>query len=552
MNYHNNTFSPRQPAYNQWQNQSWNTNFHSNNNFSPRQPFPPFPNHAPCGPMAMQGSGFHRPQFQNNRHASPQYFQGGNRGGYGNFQGGPRVTSPHPSGRSFQGNWNNSNNSNNNPNGYQKSKKKKVDKRDLAENNNFFCDTCDRGFKMKDKYDEHVDGHQQCSVAGCPYVAAPKLVQLHFQLQHKCGLAKKVWSLESQKDVDKWIAERKKNFPTSGNIKKKEAEQMDRNERGEVLETKQFGKFRKGQFGNNSQNFNTGPHDGGRGSHRGRRGRYKRAYDRLNASITADTSSDKQHNTDDSCESPLKKRNMDCGSEQTYSLNSTAEEDPLSQMVNKSVEKEETKDNLENEKPVDSSKLIGGLAGIIDSYNSDGEAEINKGQTTLCIKKNECEDSFTGTNKNVQNTAMESKHSQQHPNHPNKQQAVWLPRKRVTLLERLLAQEIRHERNVVLQCVYYIVKNNFFARKTSKMSAELATELEQAKKCNDDTKSCCTNVSEVLPTKADNSNDDTCCINGLEGLATVELESEVQRADNSNGNTCCSNESKGLPTIECR
>ncbi|XP_041347125.1 nuclear fragile X mental retardation-interacting protein 1-like [Gigantopelta aegis] len=118
---------------------------------------------------------------------------------------------------------------------------KKVDKRDLAENNNFFCDTCNRGFKMKDKYDEHVDGHQQCSVAGCPYVAAPKLVQLHFQLQHKCGLAKKVWSLESQENVDKWIAEKRKNFPTSGNIKKKEAEQKDRNERGEVLETKQFG-----------------------------------------------------------------------------------------------------------------------------------------------------------------------------------------------------------------------------------------------------------------------------------------------------------------------
>ena len=31
-----------------------------------------------------------------------------------------------------------------------------------------------------------------------------------------------------------------------------------------------------------------------------------------------------------------------------------------------------------------------------------------------------------------------------------------------TLLEKLLAPEIRHERNVILQCLRHIVKNNFF------------------------------------------------------------------------------------------
>lgn len=32
----------------------------------------------------------------------------------------------------------------------------------------------------------------------------------------------------------------------------------------------------------------------------------------------------------------------------------------------------------------------------------------------------------------------------------------------LTLLEKLLRKEIRHERNVILQCVNYVVKNNFF------------------------------------------------------------------------------------------
>ncbi|CAI9616087.1 unnamed protein product [Staurois parvus] len=35
-------------------------------------------------------------------------------------------------------------------------------------------------------------------------------------------------------------------------------------------------------------------------------------------------------------------------------------------------------------------------------------------------------------------------------------------RKRTTLLEMLLARDIRHERNVILQCVKYIYHNNFF------------------------------------------------------------------------------------------
>lgn len=35
-------------------------------------------------------------------------------------------------------------------------------------------------------------------------------------------------------------------------------------------------------------------------------------------------------------------------------------------------------------------------------------------------------------------------------------------RRKVTLLEKLLEPDIRHERNVILQCVRYVVQNNFF------------------------------------------------------------------------------------------
>jgi len=41
-----------------------------------------------------------------------------------------------------------------------------------------------------------------------------------------------------------------------------------------------------------------------------------------------------------------------------------------------------------------------------------------------------------------------------------------------TLLEKLLAPEIRHERNVILQCLRHIVKRNFFDVGHTKLPAE--------------------------------------------------------------------------------
>lgn len=41
------------------------------------------------------------------------------------------------------------------------------------------------------------------------------------------------------------------------------------------------------------------------------------------------------------------------------------------------------------------------------------------------------------------------------------QRKYFRKKKRATLLEKLLANEIRHERNVLLQCIQYVVENKF-------------------------------------------------------------------------------------------
>ena len=60
-------------------------------------------------------------------------------------------------------------------------KKPKIDKRDLPENNKFYCEVCDRGFKLEEKYNEHLDTHETCNVNGCKFTAAAKLVEIHYR-----------------------------------------------------------------------------------------------------------------------------------------------------------------------------------------------------------------------------------------------------------------------------------------------------------------------------------------------------------------------------------
>ncbi|XP_076350657.1 nuclear FMR1 interacting protein 1 isoform X2 [Tachypleus tridentatus] len=109
----------------------------------------------------------------------------------------------------------------------------------------FYCDTCDRLYAEKKNLDDHLAEHVKCLIDGCKFEAHNKVVVIHRKMQHDTGLAKKIMNLNTPEEIEKWRSERRKKYPTKSNIARKNAELAEKTARGEVIETKYFGKIRR-------------------------------------------------------------------------------------------------------------------------------------------------------------------------------------------------------------------------------------------------------------------------------------------------------------------
>ncbi|KAL3846547.1 hypothetical protein ACJMK2_017526 [Sinanodonta woodiana] len=359
--------------------------------------------------------------------------------------------------------------------GFKKKKKKqKPSKRDLPENNLFFCDACDRGFKTEEKYNEHVDGHSKCEVAGCTYIAAPKLVQLHYRLQHTSGLAKKIWSLDSEEDIEKWRAERRKNYPTASNLERKKQIRSEKEARGEVLENKYFGKMR-GQSGRNQ----------GEGRN------FKKKRNRRSRKRTHDDSEDQDVNSESSSLKKSRNKDTELLSEDNNSTallgkSESSITDPLALLLDGIMSGSDTDDEdlllsaLSSASSVDkvvsgTLSAAGGLGSLISAYDDPCDEHSHMKDM----------DSKPGTwdknqHKNGNKGGQDNKNGKQRGNerqmNEDKKKTDLFYRANPSLLEKLLANEIRQERNKILQCVHYIVKNNFFGVGSRPISPKVVTE----------------------------------------------------------------------------
>ncbi|ORX92817.1 hypothetical protein LY90DRAFT_520564, partial [Neocallimastix californiae] len=96
------------------------------------------------------------------------------------------------------------------------------------------CKTCEKTFNGARQHETHMSLHKKCPE--CDFEASKKVLNLHIEECHSKSINKNSFiSLNTPEEIEKWIADRKKNYPTDANIQRKKKELQEKIDRGEVI-----------------------------------------------------------------------------------------------------------------------------------------------------------------------------------------------------------------------------------------------------------------------------------------------------------------------------
>lgn len=308
----------------------------------------------------------------------------------------------------------------------------------------FSCERCNRSFKSQDLLSAHVSEHVTCGIDGCTFTAHPKIIQNHIQMQHETGLAAQIMRLNTPEEIEKWREERKRKFPTAANMARRQEELEEKKLRGEVLSVS------NDRFNRKRSNAR------GRGRGRGRGG--SRGDTRKPRSVEHPSGTTKPPVAPATAKPVPVPKSLTAPSVKT---NGALEKKVLSDgEVDSEEETEASNDSLR-----DQGKSANALASLMGAYASDSDSETEETPAKKPALMDEAVDE-------PKVAAVEDKEAPapdrgRRPKKSKPPRAAPGPKTtmrpiRLTLLQKLLEDEIVHERNVILQCVHYIYERDFF------------------------------------------------------------------------------------------
>lgn len=296
-----------------------------------------------------------------------------------------------------------------------------------------YCDVCDRGFKNNAKKVEHYQQHIKCDEPGCSFEAHFKLVAIHKQNLHGPNALR--IKVETPEEIQRWREERKRKYPSYSNVQQKADKMSKRERQGNVLDNKNFGKMRHKKQVTSIQR---------------------------NATAQSQTKIDRVSQQDSST------NQNDIGSKSLLGLFSTSH-DSSGEMSSE----DDTNDQ--------NAKNMSALGSLMQSYASSSDTELENESSNLqkvpepfpesdlnvifnepIPDRNPAEFLGSDTSDSKKTSPGLQSHGHIKQNKPKRQGGHSQGKTRQSLLEMLLANDIRKERNHILQCVRYIVENNFF------------------------------------------------------------------------------------------
>lgn len=388
-----------------------------------------------------------------------------------------------------------------------------------ADSSGGWCEICDRSFKTQQQLDRHLSEHEKCCFDGCQYEAHSTLLKKHIEAQHNSGLFQRMGAIETEEDIEKWREERRKRYPTRANIETRQLAQEQRSKRGEriVEPNNRFGKNRdrrsanEGNFNNKKEQNKSFAKDKKKRPRKRRNNKTKNiaaSQVRENKDGSATENNTENVNTEivrfagishmaPSTESisnvePEKKSNSLTALVGLYGDNTSdddsdggpeevavtkSDDTPLaSQLQVKNMNTEEqTNPPVEEtcaENEIHELDLTEINATTSSSMKIDCNSDDDEPPEVQSISHEPFEENGMIENKAIDTEAdckrRNDQQSRQHEPKPKipKKQSVFDMTKKIrhqnSLLEKLLQKDIRHERNVLLQCVRYVVENDFF------------------------------------------------------------------------------------------